>query len=80
MTNLDKNKAVNKAIRFAKKLNGIKYACWKPSLGFKYEEGPPFWKVNEKVPKLDEIKKHGLCCTGLANLVRRYLNYLVTLL
>ena len=74
MTNLDKNKTINKAIRFAKKLNGIKYACWKPSLGFKYEEGPPFWKVNEKVPKLDEIKKHGLCCTGLANLVRRYLN------
>ena len=74
MTNLDKNKTINKAIRFAKKLNGIKYACWKPSLGFKYEDWPPFWKVNEKVPKLNEIKKYGLCCTGLANLVRRYLN------
>lgn len=42
-------------------------------MGFPYEDGAPFWKVNEEVPDIKEIKKHGLCCTGLANLIRRYL-------
>ena len=74
MCDSNEDKVVSKAIRFARKLNGLKYACWKPSMGFKDEDGPPFWKINDKVPKLSEIKKHGLCCTGLANLIRRYLN------
>jgi len=73
INDLKKKKIIDKALKYAKSMEGFSYACWKPSMGFPYEDGPPFWKVNEKVPDIKEIKKYGLCCTGLANLVRRYL-------
>ena len=44
MCDSNEDKVVSKAIRFARKLNGLKYACWKPSMGFKDEDGPPFGK------------------------------------
>ena len=33
----------------------------------------PFWCVNEKTPLMMQVKKSGLNCTGLANLVRRHM-------
>ncbi|VVU94480.1 hypothetical protein CPAV1605_202 [seawater metagenome] len=66
-------KIINKALKYAKSMEDFQYACWKPSMGFPNEDGPPFWKFNAPVPDLNIIKKNGVCCTGLANLVRRYL-------
>ena len=73
MCDINNNKLIKEALNFAKKLENFKYACWKPSIGFPTIDGPPFWSVNEKVPDLKTIKDNGLCCTGLANLIRRYL-------
>ena len=33
----------------------------------------PFWFSNETPPELNIVKKQGLSCVGLANLVRRYM-------
>ena len=74
MYNTEDKKIINKAIRYAKSFENYRYRCWKLSMGFPNKDGAPFWKMNEIVPHKDLIKKEGLCCTGLTNLVRRYLN------
>ena len=64
---------INEAIGYLEQMAGIKYAGWRPSMGFRDEDGPPFWKVNSHPPPIQIIRKGGLCCTGLPNLVRRNL-------
>ena len=68
-----KKKLIDKALNYGKKLVGIKYACWQPSMGLPKKDGPPFWIKNAKPPNIKIIKKEGMCCTGLPNLIRRYL-------
>lgn len=65
-------KKVNKALRYAKKFENFPYKlCGKqPNLT---KDNEPFWFQNEKPPPLSLVKKKGLSCVGLANLVRRYM-------
>jgi hypothetical protein len=61
MTNIDK------AIKFAKTLINVKYKWWK---GEDSTIDEPFWAENDFVPSLNKIKS--VNCTGLINLMRRY--------
>lgn len=63
---------------YLKTLVGIKYAFFNetkdspPSLD-KDEE--PFWVgINHPLPNINVLQKNGMCCVGMINLVRRYLN------
>lgn len=59
------------ALKYARSMVRYKYAMWKPSMGFPNEDNAPFWKLNNPVPSKKILKKKGMCCTGLVNLVRR---------
>ena len=65
------NSTVNKALRYAKKLVGVKYKVSKepPS-----KDSGPFWNNNGIPPSMQDIKKSGLSCVGVINLIRRHLN------
>ena len=70
---MEKNKEIiNKAIRYAKQFEGMNYKC-SPSKPSK-RDGSPFWINDIRPPDVKYIYKKGSCCTGLTNLVRRYLN------
>lgn len=67
------DKKVCKAIRYAKRFENFPYklcGSQPPNTTKDYE---PFWFQNEKPPELNVVKKKGLSCVGLANLVRRYM-------
>jgi len=68
------NKQISKAIRYAKRYENYPYKlCNKnPVKNTNIDKGP-FWCVNEKTPLMMQVKKSGLNCTGLANLVRRHM-------
>ena len=70
----DEKHQINKAIKYAKGMVNFKYSLWKPSMGFPKEDNSPFWKLNKPTPNISLLKKKGMCCTGLTNLVRRHLN------
>ena len=59
-------------IIYLKKMIGIKYKWWRE--GDIINHNPPFYSENNIPPSIDYIKKNGICCTGLINLVRRYIN------
>ena len=64
---------VDKAIRYAKKFDKFPYKLCgynPPSISRDYE---PFWFQNETPPELNIVKKGGLSCVGLANLIRRFM-------
>ena len=67
-------KKVNKAIRYAKKLLTYPYVLpgRQPPKNTNKDYGP-FWYANEEPPKLEVLKKKGLVCVGLANIIRRYM-------
>tara|TARA_B100000242_G_C43027130_1_gene478300 strand:- start:825 stop:1448 length:624 start_codon:yes stop_codon:yes gene_type:complete len=72
--NDEEQKKVNKAIKFAKQFNNFKYSlCGKEPPKNTTKDINPFWFVNEKPPDLDFVKKKGLNCVGLANIVRRFM-------
>lgn len=64
------NSAINKALRYAKKLVGVKYKVSKdpPS-----KDSGPFWNRDGPSPSIEDIKKDGLACVGVTNLIRRHL-------
>ena len=63
---------VEKAINYAKQFIGVKYTGWNPESGFPQKNCAPFWIDNKPPPPIELIKKNGLCCVGLTNLIRRY--------
>ena len=64
------NAKIKKALQYAEKLVGIKYkASSKPPT----EDSAPYWNRNGPVPPMQDIKKGGLACVGVPNLIRRYL-------
>jgi hypothetical protein len=66
-------KQVNKAIRYAKKFDNYPYKMCGSAIPNLKKDGGPFWFQNEKPPELNIVKKKGMVCVGLANLVRRYM-------
>ena len=63
------NAKIKKALQYAEKLVGIKYkATNKPPT----EDSAPFWNRNGPVPPMQDIKKGGLACVGVTNLIRRH--------
>jgi hypothetical protein len=54
---------------YAKSLIGTEYVWWKE--GMKMGDAPPFYAKDAPPPPTEEIRKGGLCCTGLINLLRR---------
>lgn len=65
---------VEKAINYAKQFIGVKYSGWNPESGFPKKNCAPFWIDNKSPPPIELIKKDGLCCVGLTNLIRRYMD------
>lgn len=71
--NNEQKKVVNKAIKYAKQFDNYPYKlCGNkpPNPNRDYE---PFWFQNDKPPELNIVKKKGLSCVGLTNLVRRFM-------
>lgn len=65
----NKNSNIKKALKYAKKFEGMKYfVTSKPPT----KDGAPFWISNSPPPSIAFIKKYGSCCAGLTNLMRRY--------
>ena len=65
---------VEKAINYAKQFIGVKYVGWNPESGSPQKNCAPFWIDNNPPPPIELIKKNGLCCVGLTNLIRRYMD------
>ena len=64
------NAKIKKGLQYAEKLVGIKYkASNKPHT----EDSAPFWNRNGPIPSMQDIKKGGLACVGVTNLIIRYL-------
>jgi len=65
-------KTITEAIDYVIKFNNMKYVLANYT-DLEMKDGPPFWNTNTPPPSIDHVKKYGSCCTGLPNLVRRYL-------
>jgi hypothetical protein len=52
---------------YGDRLKGVGYRKWKPEMGF--DSGPPFW-IADIEPSLADVKKGGVNCLGLINLIR----------
>ena len=66
-------KKINNAIKYAKQFENYPYTLCSnkpPNLNI---DKSPFWFSNEEPPDISTVKKNGLNCVGLANLVRRYM-------
>lgn len=70
---IDQQKLINKAIRYAKKFENFPYKLSGSLPPNPDKDNEPFWFQNEKPPKLTLVKKKGLSCVGLANLIRRFM-------
>jgi hypothetical protein len=51
----------------------IKYVWWLKEVILGNDCGP-FWAVNAPIPQMARVQQEGICCTGVLNLIRRYLN------
>jgi len=60
---------IDKILKYAKTLVGIKYKYWDPSMKDITDE--PMYATNDKVPSLKELKTKTINCAGLINLMRR---------
>ena len=64
------NPKINKGLEYAEKLVGIKYQV---SNKAPTEDSCPFWNRDGPPPSIEDIKKGGLACVGVTNLIRRHL-------
>jgi len=62
------NSNIKKGLEYAEKLVGIKWQYKAPS-----EDSCPFWNRDGPPPSMQGIKKGGLSCVGVTNLIRRHL-------
>ncbi len=65
---------INKLLFYLRSLEGVKYTFWNPESGKPKKDEAPFWIANKAPPKIEMIKKDGICCAGIANIARRYMN------
>lgn len=65
---MTQEKKVRRILRFAKTLVGKRYKWWTPKVDMTADSAP-FWATNDSLPK----KVDALACTGLLNLIMRYL-------
>jgi hypothetical protein len=68
---IDKNITIDKGLQYAEKLVGIKYQV---STKAPTKDSCPFWNRDGPPPTIEEIKKGGLACVGVTNLIRRHLS------
>lgn len=64
------NPKIEKGLQFAEKLVGIKYQV---STKVPIKDSCPFWNRDGPSPSIEDIKKGGLACVGVTNLIRRHL-------
>ena len=69
----EKQKKINKAMRYAYKLKGVKRKDGKCYESTDKPSKEPFWIENNKPPSLEIIRKGGVNCAGFPNLIRRYM-------
>ena len=67
---ISNNSKIKKGLEYVKKLVGIKY---KVSNKAPTEDSDPFWNRDGTVPLIEDVKKGGLACVGVTNLIRRHL-------
>jgi hypothetical protein len=65
---------IDRAINYAKQFLGVKYSFWINSMSPPTKDKAPFWIENKPPPSIEQIKKEGMCCVGLTNLMRRHMN------
>ena len=64
------NPKIDKGLQYAEKLVGIKYRV---SNKAPTEDSCPSWNRDGPPPTIEDIKKGGLACIGVTNLIRRHL-------
>jgi len=64
------NSNIKKGLQYAEKLVGIKYQATNKA---PTEDSCPFWNRDGPPPSIEDIKKGGLACVGITNLIRRHL-------
>jgi hypothetical protein len=64
------NSNIKKGLEYAEKLVGIKYQATNKA---PTEDSCPFWNRDGLPPSIEDIKKGGLACVGITNLIRRHL-------
>ncbi len=63
---------ITEALRYGHSLLGIHYVWWLGDIILGADDGP-FWAACGSPPPVETIRKQGVCCTGLINLIRRHL-------
>lgn len=63
-------RVISSGIDYADSLRGIKYGEWKESMDTRFA---PIYGLNGPPPERSVLEKQGIACSGLINLVRRYL-------
>ena len=70
--------SIERVIHYIKLLEGVKYTYCDQENSFTnwdtVKDIAPFWIGNKPLPMNDMIIKDGICCAGLINLMRRFLN------
>ena len=70
--------SIERVIHYIKLLEGVKYTYCNQENSFNnwntVKDIAPFWIGNKPLPRNDMIIKDGICCAGLINLMRRFLN------
>ena len=70
--------SVERVIHYIKSLEGVKYTYCNQENSFNswdtVKDIAPFWIGKKPLPRNDIIIKEGICCAGLINLIRRFLN------
>ena len=64
------NSKIDKGLQYADKLVGIRYAV---SSKAPTKDSCPFWNRDGPAPSIEDVKKGGLACVGVTNLIRRHL-------
>ena len=64
------NPKIEKGLQYAEKLVGIRYSG---SSKAPTKDSCPFWNRDGPAPSIEDVKKGGLACVGITNLIRRHL-------
>lgn len=68
---MNNQKIIDNALKFGKSLigapRGVSWQSYKCGT-----DKNPFWTSNEPLPPISKLKKEGMVCAGLINLMRRY--------
>jgi len=78
--NAEQTKIIKKSLAFAKKLQCTGRGKVSDNAYKKGSNKPPYWAANGIVPSIAEIKKGGVNCVGLINLMRRAIGLKVSVL